>query len=436
MAEALGDDRAGGRLPRADQDARGGTPRPARRPRRVGRRRRPRRGHHRRRRGSSGGAGASTPTPESLRAAVADLEARGRDPQGGDRRGRQARRRPQAGGVRRCPPRRLSRADPRARGHRGEVRRPPRPRAAAGPRAPAAPRRRQPLPPRHRRRRLARHARGAIDRGRAGQRHPDRADRLRPARRPLGRGRSGRAPDALDRRRRAAPQRGAAPGRSGDLDAAMAEIEQLAGAHDKVRAVGETGLDHFRTGEDGPGGAGGELPPPHRPRQAPRQDARHPRPGRARRRAADHRRGGCARALGDALLLRRRRLRPRLPRPRRPPQLRRHGHLQERRAACATRSPSRRSTGSWSRPTRRTSRPRRSAAGPTRPTSSRTPCGRWPRCAETTSRRCARPSTHNTETRLRRPLVRPAVAVTRQTVTVHPNCAIEFASSPVVVIVL
>ena len=31
----------------------------------------------------------------------------------------------------------------------------------------------------------------------------------------------------------------------------MAEIEALAGAHDKVRAVGETGLDHFRTGEDG-----------------------------------------------------------------------------------------------------------------------------------------------------------------------------------------
>ncbi|PUA82508.1 TatD family hydrolase [Nocardioides currus] len=36
-----------------------------------------------------------------------------------------------------------------------------------------------------------------------------------------------------------------------DLDAALAEIEALAGAHDKVRAVGETGLDHFRTGEDG-----------------------------------------------------------------------------------------------------------------------------------------------------------------------------------------
>ncbi len=38
-----------------------------------------------------------------------------------------------------------------------------------------------------------------------------------------------------------------------DLDAAMAEIEELAGAHDKVRAVGETGLDHFRTGADGLG---------------------------------------------------------------------------------------------------------------------------------------------------------------------------------------
>ena len=38
---------------------------------------------------------------------------------------------------------------------------------------------------------------------------------------------------------------------AGTLDAALAEIEALALAHDKVRAVGETGLDHFRTGEDG-----------------------------------------------------------------------------------------------------------------------------------------------------------------------------------------
>ncbi len=38
---------------------------------------------------------------------------------------------------------------------------------------------------------------------------------------------------------------------AGTLDEALAEIERLAQAHRKVRAVGETGLDHFRTGEDG-----------------------------------------------------------------------------------------------------------------------------------------------------------------------------------------
>lgn len=37
----------------------------------------------------------------------------------------------------------------------------------------------------------------------------------------------------------------------GMLDAALAEIEALASAHERVRAVGETGLDHFRTGEEG-----------------------------------------------------------------------------------------------------------------------------------------------------------------------------------------
>ena len=37
----------------------------------------------------------------------------------------------------------------------------------------------------------------------------------------------------------------------GRLEDALAEIEVLAQAHDKVRAVGETGLDHFRTGEEG-----------------------------------------------------------------------------------------------------------------------------------------------------------------------------------------
>ena len=37
----------------------------------------------------------------------------------------------------------------------------------------------------------------------------------------------------------------------GRLDEALDEIERLAQAHDKVRAVGETGLDHFRTGAEG-----------------------------------------------------------------------------------------------------------------------------------------------------------------------------------------
>ncbi len=37
----------------------------------------------------------------------------------------------------------------------------------------------------------------------------------------------------------------------GRLDEALAEIERLAGSHEKVRAVGETGLDHFRTGPEG-----------------------------------------------------------------------------------------------------------------------------------------------------------------------------------------
>nr|WP_227466842.1 TatD family hydrolase [Nocardioides lijunqiniae] len=38
---------------------------------------------------------------------------------------------------------------------------------------------------------------------------------------------------------------------AGTLEEALAEIESLARSHDKVRAIGETGLDHFRTGEEG-----------------------------------------------------------------------------------------------------------------------------------------------------------------------------------------
>jgi len=37
----------------------------------------------------------------------------------------------------------------------------------------------------------------------------------------------------------------------GALDEALAEIDRLAGSGDRVRAVGETGLDHYRTGRDG-----------------------------------------------------------------------------------------------------------------------------------------------------------------------------------------
>jgi len=39
--------------------------------------------------------------------------------------------------------------------------------------------------------------------------------------------------------------------RHDDLDAAIAEIERLARSSDRVRAIGETGLDNFRTGADG-----------------------------------------------------------------------------------------------------------------------------------------------------------------------------------------
>ena len=38
---------------------------------------------------------------------------------------------------------------------------------------------------------------------------------------------------------------------AGELDSALAEIERLAQSTDKVRVIGETGLDYFRTGEDG-----------------------------------------------------------------------------------------------------------------------------------------------------------------------------------------
>ena len=38
---------------------------------------------------------------------------------------------------------------------------------------------------------------------------------------------------------------------AGRLEEALAEIERLARSSERVRAIGETGLDHYRTGEDG-----------------------------------------------------------------------------------------------------------------------------------------------------------------------------------------
>ena len=155
------------------------------------------------------------------------------------------------------------------------------------------------------------------------------------------------------RRRRAAPQRGARLAAAGGLDAALAEIERA--GRRPPHGCGRWGRPGSTTSAPAPraGRAGRVVRAPHRPRQAARQDAGDPRPRRPRGRARRARRRGRARALGDALLLRRRRLRPRLPGPRRLPVVRRHGDLQERRAAARGAAASRRGTGSWSRPTRR-----------------------------------------------------------------------------------
>jgi TatD DNase family protein len=47
------------------------------------------------------------------------------------------------------------------------------------------------------------------------------------------------------------PNEAPALAEAGELDAALAEIDRLAASGDHVRAVGETGLDYFRTGEGG-----------------------------------------------------------------------------------------------------------------------------------------------------------------------------------------
>ena len=85
MAQAWGGERARGGLPRAHQDPRGGTPRPGRRARGVGRGRRPRRGDDRRGRGEPG----RRRTDRRREPARGRGRARGRrdEPQGRDRGG-------------------------------------------------------------------------------------------------------------------------------------------------------------------------------------------------------------------------------------------------------------------------------------------------------------------------------------------------------------
>ena len=119
-----------------------------------------------------------------------------------------------------------------------------------------------------------------------GRRAADRADRLRPARRPLG-GRDGAdGTTTLRGRRRAAPQRGAARSpRPATLDAALAEIDALAARRPRCAPSARPGST---TSAPAPTAArpGGVVPRAHRDGQAARQGAGHPRPRRARRRAA------------------------------------------------------------------------------------------------------------------------------------------------------
>ncbi len=124
----------------------------------------------------------------------------------------------------------------------------------------------------------------------------------------------------------------------------------------------------------------------HRDREAARSRAADPRPRRARggrRDAAAGRRPGAHRV---PLLQRRRRARPDLRRQRLVPLLRRHLHVQERGQPARRPRPRARAACCSSSRMRPTSPRCRSAAGRTRRTSSRTPCGRWPNISAPTSR--------------------------------------------------
>ena len=172
------------------------------------------------------------------------------------------------------------------------------------------------------------------------------------------------------------PGRARAAAASGALDEALAEIDRLA-ALPQVKAVGETGLDYFRTGPEGMAAQERLLPGPHRDRQAAGQGARHPRPRGARGRAAHSARGRRPRADGLPLLFRRRgngstvRRKPDTSCPSR------ETSPSKTRNRCGTRSQSRRwNSFSWRR-TRRSSRRRPTADGPMRRISFRSRCAPW-----------------------------------------------------------
>ena len=144
------------------------------------------------------------------------------------------------------------------------------------------------------------------------------------------------------RRRRAAPERGAAHRRERGrraLDDACAEIDALA-AHERVRAVGETGLDFFRTGRGRARRAGGVVPPAHRDGASEHGKALviHDRDAHddVLRILDDE---GAPDTRGLPLLQRRRRDGAHVRRARLGPVVRRHRDVQERRSRCATRSP-------------------------------------------------------------------------------------------------
>jgi TatD DNase family protein len=150
-------------------------------------------------------------------------------------------------------------------------------------------------------------------------------------RRLLGLGGDGRrGPPGRTGDGRVAPQRGA---RLARLDEALREIESMA-AHPRVRGIGETGLDHFRTGADG------RAAQEHSFRAHIAIAKRYAKTlvihdrDRPRRRPAGARRGGRARPGGHALLLGRRRVRHRVRQARLHAELRRHRHVRQRRPAA------------------------------------------------------------------------------------------------------